>query len=216
MNKPVHDSSDYPWEDARPTCAHEYLLPELEMLLAQTALDPEATRVLDLGCGNGVVTGWLADRGFDVVGVDPSSEGIERARTARPDLEFRQASAYDPLHDELGTFSIVVSLEVVEHVYDPPRYARTAFEVLSPGGILILSTPYHGWLKNVAIALLGRFDDHVNPLRVHGHIRFWSRVTLTRLLEDAGFEVLEYRYAGRIPPVAKSMLAVARRPEDCD
>lgn len=64
----------------------------------------------------------------------------------------------------------------------------------------------------MAIALLGRFDDHVNPLRVHGHIKFWSPRTLRLLLEDVGFEVQEIRFAGRIRPLAKSMIAVARRP----
>ncbi len=146
------------------------------------------------------MTGWLAERGFDVVGVDPSSTGIEWARAVHPGLEFHQASAYDSLAERLGVFSIVVSVEVVEHIYDPPRFARTAFAALCPGGMLILSTPYHGWLKNIAIALLGKFDQHVDPLREHGHIKFWSRATLTRLLEDVGFEVLQYRYAGRTPP----------------
>jgi 2-polyprenyl-6-hydroxyphenyl methylase/3-demethylubiquinone-9 3-methyltransferase len=214
VTQPPHKLAGYPWNDAQHTYAHEYLLPELEDVLERAAPDPEHTRVLDVGCGNGAVTAWLARRGFQVVGVDPSSEGIERARAAHPDLEFRRASAYDRLADELGAFSLVVSLEVVEHVYDPPRFARTVFEALRPNGTLVLSTPYHGWLKNVAIALLGRFDDHVDALRVHGHIKFWSRRTLTRLLEEAGFELQEFRFAGRIRPLAKSMIAVARRPAE--
>lgn len=107
----------------------------------------------------------------------------------------------------------MVSLEVIEHVFDSPRFAWTAFGMLSPGGIIVLSTPYHGWFKNVAIALLGRFGDLVNPLRVHGHIKFWSRRTVTRLLEQTGFELDAFRDAGRIRPLAKSMIAVARRPK---
>lgn len=216
MRQPVNQLDGYPWGDARRTCAHEYLLPEVEDILARTVATPEDERILDLGCGNGAVTAWLADHGFDVVGVDPSKEGIQQARTARPDLEFHQASAYNRLKDELGTFSIVVALEVVEHLYDPPRFARTAFEVLSVGGTLILSTPYHGWLKNVAIALLGEWDKHMQPLRVHGHIKFWSKNTLTKLIEQAGFSLREYRYAGRIPLLAKSMVAVARKPAAID
>lgn len=114
---------------------------------------------------------------------------------------------------EPGCFTLVASLEVLEHVYAPTAIAETVHDVLVPGGIAVLSALYYAWLKNVAIALLDRFDDHVNPLRMHGHIKFWSRRTLTQLLEGAGFAVEGFQYAGRIPPLAKSMLAVARRPE---
>jgi len=204
----------YPWSYTGSGCAHDYLLPKLDDILNDFEEWLPGRRILDLGCGNGAVTAWLAERGgtSEVVGVEPSHEGIERARSAYPSIEFHQASAYDPLREQLGTFSLVVSLEVVEHVYDPTAFVHTVYEVVEPGGLAVISTPYHGWLKNLAIALLGRFDDHVNPLRVHGHIKFWSRATLSRLLEEAGLEVLEFRYAGRIRPLAKSMLAVARRP----
>lgn len=201
----------YPWNDAEYSCAHAYLLPVLAEILDD--LPSTDVRALDLGCGNGAVTAWLVERGFNAVGVDPSVQGIKQARAAHPNLEFHRASAYDPLREELGRFRLVVSLEVIEHVYDPLQFTRAVFDVLSPGGLLVCSTPYHGWLKNVAIAVLGRFDDHMNPLRVHGHIKFWSRRTLTRLLEETGFEVEGFRYAGRIRPLAKSMIAVARRPK---
>lgn len=183
MIGPHPGPQDYPWKDACGTCAHAYLLPQLESVLQQRGPWAEGTRVLDLGCGSGAVTCWLAECGFHAVGVDPSAEGIHWARAAHPELEFHHASAYDPLRQQVGTFPLVVSLEVIEHVYDPLRFVSTVFDVLSPGGIVVISTPYHGWLKNVTIALLGRFDDHVNPLRVHGHIKFWSRSTLTCLLE---------------------------------
>lgn len=216
MNGAFPALNDYRWEQSGLNCAHEYLLPELEKLLAEFVPAPANTRVLDLGCGNGAVTAWLAERGLEVVGVDPSESGIAWARQSRPDLEFHRASAYEPLRARLGSFSLVLCLEVIEHVYDPQVFIGTVRDVLTPGGIAILSTPYHGWLKNVAIALLGRFDRHVHPLSVHGHIKFWSRETLKRLLEGGGFEVLEFRRVGRVPPLAKSMLAVARRPPDTE
>lgn len=173
---------DYRWQDSSCTCAHNYLLPRLEEILEEHAPPSEEERVLDLGCGNGAVTKWLANQGYEVVGVDPLSEGIAQARKAYPELDFYRMSAYETLKEKLGSFSVVVSLEVVEHVYDPVQYASTIYDVLSPLGTAILSTPYHGWLKNVVISILGRFDDHVEPLQVHGHIKFWSPTTLSKLL----------------------------------
>lgn len=212
MTLPDRDVGGYVWRDAEPTHAHDYLLPALEEILNGSGLCPDSGRVLDLGCGNGVVTAWLAERGFDPVGIDPSPEGIAIARSAHPELEFHQASVDESLPRDFGSFAMVVCLEVIEHVYDPVRFARRALDLLRPGGVLLLSTPYHGWLKNVAVAVLGKFDAHVNPLRVHGHIKFWSRTTLRRLLESVGFELLTIRNVGRIPPVACSMMVVAARP----
>jgi 2-polyprenyl-6-hydroxyphenyl methylase/3-demethylubiquinone-9 3-methyltransferase len=75
----------------------------------------------------------------------------------------------------------------------------------------VLSTPYHGYLKNLALAVSGKMDAHFTALWDHGHIKFWSRATLATLLREAGFSRVEFLRVGRIPPLAKSMIAVARK-----
>jgi len=107
---------------------------------------------------------------------------------------------------------VVLSLEVVEHVYDPRRYAATVFSLLEPGGTAIISTPYHGYCKNLAMALSGKMDAHFTALWDHRHIKFWSIKTLSALLCEAGFVDLRFQRVGRVPVLAKSMIAVARRP----
>lgn len=74
-----------------------------------------------------------------------------------------------------------------------------------------MSTPYHSYLKNLALALSGKMDNHFTALWDHGHIKFWSKKTLTLLLREAGFSKVKFFRAGRIPPLAKSMLAVATK-----
>ena len=108
-------------------------------------------------------------------------------------------------------FPIVISLEVVEHVYAPRDYAATLLSLVEPGGVAIVSTPYHGYLKNLALALAGAMDRHFTALWDHGHIKFWSMSTLEQLLREAGFGSIEFHRVGRIPQLAKSMIAVARR-----
>lgn len=206
----------YQYEDSGTNCSHAYLLPavrsELAELFPTLRSDVAQPRLFDLGCGNGSVAAKLSEDGWDVAGVDPSSEGIAQANASYPDLKLECGSAYDDLSGKWGTFPVIVSLEVVEHVYAPRDYAKTLFDLCEPGGTVVISTPYHGYLKNLALALSGKMDRHFTALWDHGHIKFWSRSTLSTLLEEAGFEAPRYLRVGRIPPLAKSMIAIARRP----
>ena len=76
-------------------------------------------------------------------------------------------------------------------------------------GRLILSTPYHGYLKNVALAVSGRLDAHHTVLWDGGHIKFFSRRTLEEMLRQGGFKPLEFVGAGRLPYLWKSMVISA-------
>lgn len=148
--------------------------------------------------------------GFEVTGVDPSHEGIQQAAQRYPDLRVELGSAYDDL-SRFGKFDAVVSLEVVEHVYNPRKYASTLFDLLKDGGPAVVSTPYHGYAKNVALAVSGALDKHFTALWDHGHIKFWSMRTLAELLREAGFRDVRFERIGRIPIFAKSMIAIATK-----
>lgn len=198
---------EYKFPDAQHSHAHSYLLP-----VVLSAVDEfKPVRIFDLGCGNGSTAAVLA-KSAQVMGVDPSKEGICRANEAYPTLKLELGSAYDDLAEKYGTFDMVVSLEVVEHVYDPRRYARTLASLLKPGGIAVISTPYHGYLKNLARAVTGKLDDHFTALWDGGHIKFWSIRTLSILLREAGLKIIRFERVGRVPQLAKSMVAVVRKP----
>ena len=126
------DITGYRYEDAGHNASHNYLLPALFRIL--DSLSPREKRLFELGCGNGSVAQAMTERGWKVTGVDPSREGIEQARKARPHLNLYQRSAYDDLAGQYGQFPVVVSLEVVEHVYAPRDYARTLYNLLERGG----------------------------------------------------------------------------------
>jgi 2-polyprenyl-6-hydroxyphenyl methylase/3-demethylubiquinone-9 3-methyltransferase len=211
--KSLDGIAGYRYSDAQLGHAHAYLLPTVMGVVARqfSTCEPERRRLFDLGCGNGSVAAFFAAKGFKVTGVDPSAEGVAAAQSAYPELAIQQGSAYDDLRCKYGQFPVVISLEVVEHVYAPRDYARTVFNLLESGGIAVISTPYHGYLKNFAIAASNGFDKHVNPLWDHGHIKFWSMRTLTELLREVGFAEVVFHRVGRIPPLAKSMIAVARK-----
>lgn len=202
-----HYTSDYGYSNSAHSHSHEYLLPVVGQLLA----DLKPKRIFDLGCGNGSTTAHLS-KSYDIVGVDASTSGIGQARRAFPKIRFEVASAYDDLAATFGQFDAVISLEVVEHLYDPRLYAKNMFNLVRPGGGVIVSTPYHGYLKNLALAASGKMDQHFTALWDGGHIKFFSIRTLTQLLTEAGFVDLHFKRVGRIPAIAKSMICYGRRP----
>ena len=206
------DISGYRYSHATTSPSHDYLLPSVLYRLDAIALQTGQKRLFELGCGNGSVARKLARRGWDVTGVDPSGEGIAQARQNHPDLKLQSGSAYDDLAGQYGQFPVVLSLEVVEHVYAPRHYARTLFELTAGGGTAIVSTPYHGYWKNLAMAVSGRMDKHFTALWDNGHIKFWSIATLGELLREAGFVDVHFERIGRIPALAKSMIAIAHKP----
>ncbi|QXP84017.1 bifunctional 2-polyprenyl-6-hydroxyphenol methylase/3-demethylubiquinol 3-O-methyltransferase UbiG [Methylococcus sp. Mc7] len=111
--------SGYRYADAGLNHSHDYLLPTVLHLLDGLALPSDQRRLFELGCGNGSVAHELTRRGWEVTGVDPSAEGIVAANTAYPEIKLYPGSAYDDLATSYGRFPVVLSLEVVEHVYFP-------------------------------------------------------------------------------------------------
>lgn len=200
-------TSVYSFSSAAPAHSASYLDHRIVAICRELG----ARRILDLGCGNGALCGVLAQAGFCVTGCDPSAEGIRIAREHFPAVPFHVLGVYDDPSPLGQDFDAVVSTEVIEHIFYPRHLPRFASQVLRDGGHLILTTPYHGYFKNLALALFGRLDTHFTALWDGGHIKFWSRRTLTRLLTEEGFEVTVFEGAGRIPFFWKSMILTARK-----
>jgi 2-polyprenyl-6-hydroxyphenyl methylase/3-demethylubiquinone-9 3-methyltransferase len=123
-------------------------------------------------------------------------------------LELHVGNAYDDLPSIFGRFPIVISLEVIEHCFYPRKLVSNFFDLLSDDGLGILTTPYHGYWKNLAMSLRGRWDAHFSPLWDHGHIKFFSEATLRQLLREVGFRQIHFIRVGRVGPFAKSIVAV--------
>ena len=194
--------------DARTPCTSGYVAP----IVLRACRRAGARRVLDLGCGNGALCRILADAGFKVVGLEPGAGGIDEARRAVPEGMFYDNSVYDgPAALPENDFDVVVSTEVIEHLFRPAALPAFAFAKLRERGLFVVSTPYHGYLKNLVLALANRWDFHHSPGWDGRHVKFWSRRTLTELLESNGFKVLEFHGAGRLPWLWKSMVLVARK-----
>jgi 2-polyprenyl-3-methyl-5-hydroxy-6-metoxy-1,4-benzoquinol methylase len=201
--------SAFEYSHAELTWSNHYLWPVLRRIVE--ARDWPERRAFEIGCGNAAIANLLSTLGFAVTGIDPSESGIAVARAAYPHLRVAVGDAYDDLAGQYGTFPLVVSLEVIEHCFYPRRFARTFHDLIERGGVGVLSTPYHGYLKNLVLALAGQWDAHLGPLWDGGHIKFFSVRTLQLLLEEVGFQQVDFIRVGRIPPLAKSLVAVVSK-----
>ena len=180
--------------------------------IIQYAQDVQAKSILDIGCGNGTMTREFASVCAKVVGIDPSLSGIEQAKRVCPSATFYTLGVYEAPDSFAETdFDMAVSTEVIEHLFYPRALLKMAHAKLRPGGLLVLSTPYHGWLKNVAIAVLDKWDNHHTLFWDGGHIKFWSRATLSKLMEEEGFEVCGFQGCGRVPYLWASMILVGKK-----
>jgi 2-polyprenyl-6-hydroxyphenyl methylase/3-demethylubiquinone-9 3-methyltransferase len=196
---------EYRYDSSEAKFTSAYLWPRLVATLWELA--PPPRRVFEIGCGNGSTAGIL---GYEVTGIDASTSGIEIAQQAVPQAQFAVASVYDDLAARFGRFPVVVSLEVIEHCEHSRAFMRTFRALLEPGGTGILSTPYHGYWKNLAVIASGKFDHHFDPLWEGGHLKFFSTNTLDRLFRETGFERYSFHRLGRVPALAKSVMAVLR------
>jgi 2-polyprenyl-3-methyl-5-hydroxy-6-metoxy-1,4-benzoquinol methylase len=187
-----------------------FLFERLKGIAPADARAGEPLRVLDVGCGEGQLTAELADAGFAVVGVDVAEEPLRRARYRHEGLDVRLVSEAEtwPLDD--ASFDAVWAGETIEHVADTAGWLSEVRRVLRSGGTLLLSTPAHGRLAMLALALSARrFDEHFDSRS--DHLRFYTRRALMRLLADFGFERIEVRGAGGIPGARRVLLAAAVR-----
>lgn len=202
------DYQDYGYHSDNPTHNFSYQLNSLINLIDKG----RNKHILDLGCGNGYLVNYLVALGYNAYGTDASEKGIAIAKKTNPDRFFVQDLSSDALPPELQEipFDTVISTEVIEHLYNPQAFIAFCKNQLQPGGELIITTPYHGYLKNLALSVFNKWDKHMDPLWLGGHIKLWSRKTLTKVLTDAGFTITSFTGCGRIPYFWMSMIIKAK------
>lgn len=204
----IEDSGAYKFADVGSPGHHKYNLPKI-----QSFIPKGLHTIMDAGCGAGQVSNWLAGLGHNVWGCDYSESGVALAKEAFPRANFFVGDLMEgaTVPDGMDTFDGIVSVEVVEHLFDPEKALTNINASLKPGGFLILTTPYHGYVKNMVLSLTNKWDDHFMVDSPGGHIKFFSPRTIKIMLEETGFTDIQVKGAGRGPLLWCSMVVFARK-----
>jgi 2-polyprenyl-6-hydroxyphenyl methylase / 3-demethylubiquinone-9 3-methyltransferase len=154
----------------------------------------EGLRLLDIGCGGGLLCEPMARRGAEVIGADAAERNIPVARLHAEQsglaIDYRHATA-EALAEAGERFDVVLNMEVVEHVADPAAYLATCAELLTPGGLMICSTLNRN-PKSFALAIVGaEYVIRWLPRGTHDWRKFLTPDELFAMIEAAGLEPVD-------------------------
>jgi 2-polyprenyl-6-hydroxyphenyl methylase/3-demethylubiquinone-9 3-methyltransferase len=153
----------------------------------------EGLRLLDIGCGGGLLSEPMTRLGFQVTGVDASARniGVAAAHAAEQGLviDYRCSTAEDLLAAGEAPFDLVLNMEVIEHVADPAAFLRACADLLAPGGLMIVAT-LNRTLKAFALAKLGaEYVLRWLPVGTHDWTRFLKPDELRGFLAETAVTV---------------------------
>jgi 2-polyprenyl-6-hydroxyphenyl methylase/3-demethylubiquinone-9 3-methyltransferase len=156
----------------------------------------KALRMLDIGCGAGLLTEPLARLGAEMTGIDPATENIAAARAHAAEtgviVDYRDTTA-EALAQAGEQFDVVLAMEVVEHVVDVPEFVATCASLVRPGGLFIAAT-LNRTLKSFALAIVGaEYVLRWLPRGTHQWDKFVTPEELEEAVEDAGLRVIAER-----------------------
>ena len=153
---------------------------------------PIGSRVLDVGCGGGMLTKVLSDACHgEFVGIEPDHARAERA--AERGLNILVGLFNREIVRELRPFDIVLLADVLEHLTNPQAMLMTCREVLKPRGAIIISVPNVAHWSVRAELLQGRFRYQPTGIMDATHLRWFTVSSAKSLIASAGFKVVVYR-----------------------
>ena len=188
--------------DFRPL--HDINAPRVDYIARRTGTALDGARVLDVGCGGGLVTEALADLGADVTGIDAGEAPLAVARLHAAErgidgIDYIRSTAETFLATDPGEFDLVICLETLEHVPDIGSTVRALAALARPGGDVFLAT-INRTPKAFALAIVGaEYVLNILPKGTHRYEKLIRPSELARACRDAGLDVLDVIGVGYNP-----------------
>ncbi|HSH85538.1 MAG TPA: bifunctional 2-polyprenyl-6-hydroxyphenol methylase/3-demethylubiquinol 3-O-methyltransferase UbiG [Guyparkeria sp.] len=179
------------WWDSDGPFASLHAINPLRMSFIRTHSDAGDRRVLDVGCGGGILAEALARSGAEVTALDLAEDVIAVAREHAPDhldIDYRVADIMQFAPEHSGQFDVVTCMEMLEHVEDPASIIHALAEAVRPGGHVFLSTLNRNaksWLLGIVAA---EYLLNMVPRGTHDHRRFIRPGELARMGRAAGLK----------------------------
>jgi 2-polyprenyl-6-hydroxyphenyl methylase/3-demethylubiquinone-9 3-methyltransferase len=156
----------------------------------------EGLRILDIGCGGGLLSEPMARLGASVVGVDPVGKNIKvaelHAKQVGLNIDYRVTTA-EELAQNKEIFDVILNMEVIEHVPNPEKYIKTCSELLSPGGLMTCSTINRN-SKSYLWAIIGaEYVMRWLPKHTHEWNKFITPEELSLIINDSGLKVVDIK-----------------------
>jgi 2-polyprenyl-6-hydroxyphenyl methylase/3-demethylubiquinone-9 3-methyltransferase len=153
----------------------------------------DGRRVLDVGCGGGLLSEAMAAAGARVTGIDMAVPSLEvagaHARRQGLDIDYRQSTAEQWARRHPGRYDVVTCMELVEHVPDPGGLVATCAGLVRPGGDLFFATVNRTALSRVLVIWLSEFVLGIVPKHTHTYEKFVRPEELIRWAGDAGLSL---------------------------
>jgi 2-polyprenyl-6-hydroxyphenyl methylase / 3-demethylubiquinone-9 3-methyltransferase len=158
-------------------------------------------RVVDIGCGGGILADSMARRGAQVLGIDLAAKALRVAQlhaleAGTPNVDYREVSAEALAQEQPGSFDVVTCMEMLEHVPQPDSVVRACATLVKPGGWVFFSTINRN-PKSFVLAIVGaEYVLNMLPRGTHEYLKFikpselagWCRSAQLSLLQTQGME----------------------------
>ena len=157
--------------------------------------DLNQKRVLDVGCGGGILADSMARKGADVTGIDLASKSLQVAQihaleTGTPNIQYRDVSVEALAQEQPASFDVVTCMEMLEHVPDPGSVVRACAELVKPDGWVFFST-LHRSAKAFMLAIVGaEYVLNMLPRGTHEYAKMIRPSELAASCREAGLDLI--------------------------